>query len=91
MPALWTFLASVVGPLAKRVLFALGIGWVSYQGATALVDQVKSAVIAQWGQLAGSALNILLLGGVGEAIGIVLGGMVASAALLAVARLGKAV
>jgi hypothetical protein len=89
MMALWPIAVSFVGPLAKRVLIALGIGWITYQGFTILADQVKTAVQANMGQLGGTTAQIVNYFGIMEAVGIVLGGLAARAALLAAAKLGK--
>ena len=83
------WLLALAAPLAKRVLLALGIGVLTYAGYSAIIDQVKSAVIAQWGNLGTVTAQILSLGGYGEALGIILGAMVARAALMAAARFGK--
>lgn len=79
----------MVWPLAKKVLIALGIGWVTYEGISLLTTQVQAAVIAQWGQLGGSTLQIISLGGGSESLGIILGALSARATLMAVSRLGK--
>ncbi len=85
--ALW--LVGLVGPLAKRVLLALGIGWISYTGMSALADQLKSTVASLWGQMGTATLQILTLGGTTEAVGIILSAIAAAAALAATSRLGK--
>jgi hypothetical protein len=89
MANLAAWLLSLGAPLAKRVLIALGIGVISYTGYSALVDQVKVAVLAQWGQLGGATLALMSLGGVGEALGIILSAFAARAALMAAERLGR--
>jgi hypothetical protein len=85
----WAWVAMAIGPLAKRVLIALGIGWVSYQGAMLLFDQVKGAVLSNWGAMGGATAAIVNYFGFSEAVGIILGAIAARAALGAVARLGK--
>jgi len=87
--ALWAFLAAAVVPLAKKLLFALGIGWVTYEGLNLIGSQIQNAVLAQWGAIGAVPLNILNMSGASTAVGILLGAITAKIALVAVARLGK--
>lgn len=89
MGNLATWLMALAAPLAKRVLIALGIGVISYAGYSSIVDQVRSAVIAQWGSLSASAAALLSIGGVGESLGIILAAVSARAALMAAERFGR--
>lgn len=81
-------LALAAGPIAKKVLLSLGIGVVTYAALTVVATQIKDAVISNYGGLTGTTLDLLNLIGTGQAIGIVLGGIVARAAFAAVGRLG---
>lgn len=89
MGTLGAFLAAAVGPLAKRVLQALGIGIISYAGLsvalTAVIDSVKSS----WSGMSGPVLDLLQLAGFNTAIGIVLGAMVAKLSFTMTERLGR--
>ncbi|MDO9448878.1 MAG: DUF2523 domain-containing protein [Rugosibacter sp.] len=89
MANLAVWLMALVGPAAKKILVALGIGLVSYAGYSAIADQVRSAVIAQWGSIPASAVAILSIAGVGEALGIVLGAVATRSAIMAVERYAK--
>ena len=89
MANLFAFLVAAAWPIAKKVLVSLGIGFATYQGMTLIADQLKAEIIAAWGQVGGVTLQILTLGGVPQAIGIILGGFTAGAALMAAARLAK--
>lgn len=84
-----SFLMGIVGALATRVLTALGIGWVSYAGISALAAQVVQQIQTYWGQGSIEVVNLLEMAGFGQAIGIMLGAIVARATLGAIARLGK--
>lgn len=88
-PTMWAFLAAAAWPLVKKVLVALGIGWVTYEGLTLIASQVQTQVLASWGQIGGVTLQILSMAGVPESVGILLGGLTAKAALVALGRLGK--
>lgn len=86
-----TFVALLMGlsvPLVKKVLIALGVGVLSYAGFSMIADQLKEAIINQWGQLGAASYQYLSLAGVPTALGILLGGFTAKAALLAVGKLG---
>ena len=86
---LWAFLAAAVVPLAKKILVALGIGVLTYQGLTLIGNQVRDSVLSAWGQVGGVTLNILSLAGIPESLGILLGAIAAKAALVAVGKLGR--
>lgn len=83
------WLLSMVGPLAKRVLSALGIGWVTFEGLGALFDQARNAFVASWGAMGSSVLTVIELAGVGVALGVILGALTARLAYSSLARLGK--
>jgi len=89
MPTLAAFLLSIAWPIAKKILVSLGIGWATYEGLSLLAGAVASQVTSAWGQLGGTTLQLLSLGGFPQALGIILGALAARAALLAVGRLGK--
>lgn len=82
------FLVALAGPVARRVMLSLGLGLVSYAGLALIADQVRDAVLANYGTLSGSVLELLNLIGFGQAVGIVLGGIIARAAFAAVSRIG---
>lgn len=82
------FLLALVGPLARRVMLSLGLGVVSYMGLTLIAAQVRDAVIANYSQMSGSVLQLLNLIGFGQAVGVLLGAIVARAAFSAVSRIG---
>ncbi len=77
------------GPLAWKVLAALGIGFVSYAALITLANSVKDNVISAYSGMGSQALAIASLLGVGEAIGILLGAIIARATLAAIPRLQK--
>jgi len=89
MTQLWAFLAAAVWPLAKKVLASLGIGFLTYEGLTAIGSQVQSAVISSWGSIGGATIQILNLAGATSAVGILLSAITAKVALVAIGRIGK--
>jgi|GEM_PF-1324749 len=82
------FLLGLVTPLVRKALVALGLGVVSYAGLTIVANQVRDAVISNYGAISGSVLDLLNLLGAGQALGIILGGIVARAAFAAISRIG---
>lgn len=85
------WLIALVGPLVKRALVALGIGVVSYAGFTLLATQVRNQVLSHVSGLTGDAYAIIAMSGAFEAIGIMLGGLAARAALMAIERFNRIV
>lgn len=70
-------LQSAAAPIAKKVLTALGMGVVSYAAISAAMSGVQSAVIGAYGAITGDIAALLSMAGFGQAIGIILGAMVA--------------
>lgn len=89
MASLGVFLSAAAGPIAKRVLASLGMGFISFAALTTAVNAVVDAARASYGSMSGSMLQISDLLGIGTAIGIILGGIVARASFAAASRLGK--
>lgn len=85
--AVW--LAAIVWPLAQKVLFGLGVGWLTFEAVTVALDALRSSVLAHMGSISGAMLQVLSLSGCMEAVGITLGAVAARASLLVLARLGK--
>lgn len=86
---MWKFLLAAVLPLVKKVLLGLGIGWISYSGATLLMSNVIAQVQGAWGGMTGTMLQIASLAGIPESLGIICGALTARVALVAVDRFGK--
>ena len=89
MANLAVWLLALVGPLVKKALVALGIGWVSYQGIDLAVSAIRDQIIAHWGALSADIASFLAFAGFGQAFGIVLSALAARAALMLVQHLGK--
>lgn len=82
-------LAAAAAPITRLVLVSLGIGLISFAGLTLLTNALIQHVQTAYGQIPGSMAQIADLLGVGTAIGIILGGIVARASYAAITRLGK--
>lgn len=82
-----SFLISIAGSLAARVMLALGIGTVSYLALNTVVQSLISNVTTAYSGVGGSTLQILNLCGFGAAISILASGLVTKAGLMAVKKL----
>ena len=86
MGALAQFFLALAGPMATRVLTALGLGLVSYAGMTAVVNQAISAAQSAWGGVAGPVATLVAMSGANTAMAVICGGIVARTALLALKK-----
>lgn len=66
------FLAQIFKPLVARVLAALGMGLITYQGVTALTDQLRQAIGERFGGLAEDIAAIVGMLGIDTAMTIIL-------------------
>ncbi len=86
---MWAWLLAAAWPIVKKVLVFLGIGWVTYQGLDLVVGQITGEIQGLWSGLPAAVVQIASLGGIPQAVGILLGALAARATLLAVGKLGK--
>jgi hypothetical protein len=84
---LGTFLVALAAPLARKVLFALGIGVASYAALTTALNAALGAAKASLAGFTGDALSILQMTGLFTAMSIIAGAMVARVGLLAIKKL----
>ncbi|MDP3876531.1 MAG: DUF2523 domain-containing protein [Methylobacter sp.] len=82
-----TFLLSIVGSLAGRVLVSLGLGMVSYAGLNVLLSGVIAQVNASYGATGGVVLQLLNMAGAGQAIAILTAALVTRTALIAATKI----
>lgn len=69
--AVW--LLALMPTLVSRVLVSLGIAVVTTVGVGEVVDEVKAQMIARFYQLPADMLDVFLLVGGGQAMGLILG------------------
>lgn len=86
---LFGFLLAAVGPLAKRVLLALGVGIVSYAAVSTLANTLIQSVQTAWGGVSGSILQVASMAGIPESLSIMSGAILARVSLVAVSKLGR--
>lgn len=82
-----TFLAGVAGPIAKRVLAALGIGVLTVVGVQAMITAALNSAKTAMGGLSGEVLQILALSGAFSAVSIIAGGLTAAGTVIAFKKL----
>lgn len=70
---LGTWLLAMMGPLAARILLTLGFSVVSIVGMEAVISGIKTQLITSLGAVPAAGLNLALLAGSGEALGIIFG------------------
>jgi|GEM_PF-926456 len=78
---LWTFLAAAVGPLAIKVLTALGISVLTVTGVQAVAGELVAYVQSSWGTMPSAMAGLVGLSGLPTAVGMVLGAFNARLAL----------
>ena len=86
MGALGTWLVSLAGPAAAKILAALGLGVVSYAALSAALAAALAAAKSAWGGLAGDSLALIQMSGASSALSIIAGALVARLSLLALKR-----
>lgn len=68
-----TWLAGLAQPMVAKVLIALGFQVVTITGVVASVDAVKALFLAHVGAMPAAGLQLGLIAGAGEAMGIIFG------------------
>ena len=81
-----TFIAAIAGPVAKRVMVALGFGIVSVVGVTAAIQTGVGYAKSALGGMTGTVADIAAIAGLFSAASILAGGLVASGALMVAKR-----
>lgn len=89
MGDLTSWLMSMVGPVVKKVLTTIGLGWLTFEGVTGLADQVRNSVLGSFGGTAGVVYDLLALAGFIDSVGIILGAISMVAGLAALGKLGR--
>lgn len=68
-----TWLMAMMAPLTARVIMALGFSVVSIVGMDAVLSTLRGQLITSMNQVSADGLNLALLGGAGEGLGIIMG------------------
>lgn len=78
---LWAFLFQAVGPLAIKVLAALGISVLTITGVSEALQGLQAYVQSTWGGMPAVMVQLCGLAGLHTAVGLVLGAYNARLAL----------
>lgn len=88
MTTLASFLLSIVGTLAARVLLSLGIGWISYAGVASALNAVRGHIVLAW-SVSSPVFELMYMAGMGQAVGILLAAFSIRAAFFGISKLAK--
>lgn len=89
MNTLASFFMSMAGPLAMRVLIALGVGTITFTGVTAALQGLITQAQTNWSSVGAAVLQLASLGGVPDGLGIIAGAMTTRVAIWAAASATK--
>jgi len=82
-------LVALAGPLAKKVLSALGIGFITYIGVDTAITAALGAAKANFASVTGDILQIIAMAGFFDAFSAIAGGITAAVTMMVFSRLGK--
>jgi cell division protein FtsX len=82
-------LTALAGPLAKKVLQSLGIGFLTFAGVDVAVSAALSAAKSNFAGISADILTILGMAGFFTAFSIIAGGITAGVSMMAFSRLAK--
>lgn len=82
-----TLFAALSGPIAKKILIALGFGLISFVGFGTIKAGLGTAITGYLGAMSGALYGLLGLIGFVDAVGIWLGAFTAVVAVLSAKRL----
>lgn len=84
-----TFLSAVAGPIAKRVLTAVGVGTITIIGFQSAINSGLDAVRASLGGMTGVVADLVAMAGFFSAVSIVAGGMTAAVTVMVFKRFAQ--
>jgi len=82
-------LTALAGPLAKKVLSALGIGFLTYAGVETAVQGAMSAAKSNFSGVASDVAAILAMSGTFTAMSVIAGGITAGLTMMVFSKLAK--
>lgn len=83
-----TLLAAMAWPMVSRVLAAMGLGVVTYTGASLALTTAANASKAAFSGMASDVLQLLAMAGVFQSMSIIVGGMAGGLAFMSFKRIG---
>jgi hypothetical protein len=89
MTTLTAFFASLALSLPSRVLTALSIGWVSYEGYKNIIDDLVTKFTDNYNSMPSAIYQLLSLAGFTDGLGLILAAFAAKAAIYGIKTLGN--
>ena len=77
MTKLAAFLMSMMGPLALRVLTAVGLSTITFTGVTVALQSMIDVAVTNYASLPSDILGLAGVAGIPQCVGIICGAMVA--------------
>ena len=84
----FAFLLAAIVPLAKKLLFGLGIGIMIYTGLQPMKDQLQQLVNEQLGQMGQNVYAIAAMAGFIDAIGVWLAAITTVMSMVTMRKMG---
>lgn len=82
-------MTALAGPLAKKVLTSLGIGFLTFAGVDTAVNAALGAAKANFAGVATDFAAILAMGGVFTSLSIIAGGIIGGLSMMVFSKLAK--
>ncbi len=84
-----TFLASVSGPIAKKVLTAVGVGTLTIVGMQTALESALNAVRDSLGGMTGVVADLVAMAGFFSAVSVIAGGLSAAVSITVMKRFAQ--
>jgi hypothetical protein len=72
---LWTFLVAAVGPLALRVIAAIGLSVLTFTGVDVALSSLIAMAQANWSSVGADVLGLAAVARLPECLGLIAGAM----------------
>lgn len=81
-------LAGLAWPMVSRVLVAMGLGVVTYTGASLALTTATGAAKAAWSGMTADVLQLLAMAGIFQSMSIIVGGIAGGLAFMTFKKIG---
>lgn len=88
LETLYGWLQNAIGPLIKRGLAAIGLGWITFEGVQQFWQDATNGFLASWNAIPSEVMEFLQLCGIATAFGIIMGALATAFSILALKYLG---
>jgi hypothetical protein len=89
MKTLAELLVALGGPIARKVLISLGIGFITFQGVDTAVNTALSAARNNFAGVTGDVAQLIALSGINWAMGTIAGGITAGVTMMILSKMAK--